>query len=211
MFAVLILPVILSTKIDTSSLLSKYIPEINTSLISSIQIFFSIAFIILGLCVWLWGSRSKLLKLIVFYSVLATIVLVIGLLSLLSNLSSYNSSQAILLMKDGLVIWSMTVLTFSLWYWLLDSGWTEDQGAKDSPKQDLLFVQQTNDIPEWKNWKPSYFEYLYLAFNTNTAFSPTDVIPLSHRVKVLMIIQSSIALVIISTVAAQSINILSSS
>lgn len=210
MSVVLLMPVFLSNQVGLGKLISEVAPNVNTSNIETIQSIASITFVVLGLCVWLWGSKSILLKLIIFYTSLATLVLVIGLLSLLVNLSSYSSSQAILLMKDALVIWSMTVIIFSLWYWLLDSGWSEKQGAKDTPKQDFLFAQQANDIPEWSGWKPDYIDYIHLAFNTNTAFSPTDVTPLSKRVKLLMIVQSSIALVIISTVAAQAINILSS-
>ena len=197
MSVILLMPVFLSDQVSTEA----YIPNM--------QIVLSGVFIVVGICVWLWGSKSQLLKLIIFYSIIATAVLILALMSLLFNLSSFNSNEALILMKDALVIWTMTVLTFSLWYWLLDSGWSEKQGAQDTDRQDFLFPQQNNNIQAWQNWEPSYTEYLYLAFNTNTAFSPTDVMPLSHRVKALMMVQSSLALVIISTVAAQSINILS--
>jgi hypothetical protein len=209
MFLVLIMPVFVSGKVNITSLISEL--PFNTTNIdyAYVQFVLSCAFIFVGVLVWLWGSKSKLLRLVLFYTFIATVYLVFGLLALLLNLSSFGSNQALTLMKDAIIIWSMTALTFSLWYWLLDSGWTEQQGVKDTGRQDFLFSQQTNKIQGWENWQPSYVEYLNLAFNTNTAFSPTDVIPLSHRVKVLMMVQSGLALVIISTVAAQAINILS--
>lgn len=197
MFVVVIMPVFMTSKVKLGT------PAIK------LQLTFAGIFIAVGLGVWAWGSRKALLSLILFYTALSTGLLIVALLGLLVNLSSFSSNQAVLLMRDALVIWSMTVLTFSLWYWLLDSGWTEKQGVKDTTRQDFLFPQQANKIPEWENWQPGYLEYLHLAFNTNTAFSPTDIMPLSHRVKILMIVQSSLSLVIISTVGAQAINILS--
>lgn len=209
MSAVLILPVFVSDRVSTSALITTIMPDLGNVNFSHIQVLFSCIFVAVGLGVWMWGTKKQLLNLILFYTLLATFVLILGLLSLLINLSDFGSNQAITLMKDAVVIWTMTALTFSLWYWLLDSGWTESQGVKDTPRQDFLFPQQINKIPKWDGWKPTYIEYLHLAFNTNTAFSPTDVSPLSHRVKILMVVQSSLALVIISTVAAQAINILS--
>ncbi len=210
MSMVLLLPVFLSKHIDTNAFVSKLFPNADSIDYSNIQFMISVIFVIVGISVWFWGSKKLLLRLILFYTALTTTVLILGLASLLMNITSFSSNQALVLMADAAVIWIMTVLTFSLWYWLLDSGWTEEQGVKDTSRQDFLFAQQANNIPHWKNWKPNYIEYLHLAFNTSTAFSPTDVSPLSHRVKVLMTIQSGLALIIISTVGAQAINILSS-
>ncbi|WP_284199208.1 hypothetical protein [Alicyclobacillus sacchari] len=50
-------------------------------------------------------------------------------------------------------------------------------------------------------------DYLFLAFNTSTAFSPTDTAALSQRIKVLMMTQSSISLVVVAVIAARAINI----
>jgi hypothetical protein len=36
------------------------------------------------------------------------------------------------------------------------------------------------------DWEPNFLDYLFLAFNTSTAFSPTDVPVLSHWAKILM-------------------------
>jgi len=48
-----------------------------------------------------------------------------------------------------------------------------------------------------------------LGFNTSTAFSPTDTLPLTARAKMLMMAQSCISLVTIVIVAARAINVLS--
>jgi uncharacterized membrane protein len=59
-----------------------------------------------------------------------------------------------------------------------------------------------------KEWSPNYIDYLFLAFNTSTAFSPTDVPVLSRWAKVLMMLQSMISLLVIALLAARAVNIL---
>jgi uncharacterized membrane protein len=77
----------------------------------------------------------------------------------------------------------------------------------------FLFPQMTLD-PEAKRsmgedyWSPGFIDYLFLAFNTSTAFSPTDVPVLSRWAKVLMMIQSLISLATVVLLAARAVNIL---
>jgi uncharacterized membrane protein len=61
---------------------------------------------------------------------------------------------------------------------------------------------------EEDQWRPGFVDYLFLAFNTSTAFSPTDVPVLSRWAKGLMMIQSTISLMTIAILAARAINIL---
>ena len=58
------------------------------------------------------------------------------------------------------------------------------------------------------DWKPSIIDYLFLAFTTSTAFSPTEAMPMTARAKILVILQSCVSLVTIAIVAARTINIL---
>lgn len=57
-------------------------------------------------------------------------------------------------------------------------------------------------------WNPGFVDYLFLAFNTSTAFSPTDVPVLTRWAKILMIVQSSISLTSVALLAARAVNIL---
>ena len=59
-----------------------------------------------------------------------------------------------------------------------------------------------------QGWSPAFVDYLFLAFNTSTAFSPTDTMVLSRRAKALMMMQSLISLVVIAVLAARAINTL---
>lgn len=53
-------------------------------------------------------------------------------------------------------------------------------------------------------------DYLFLAYTTSAAFSPTDVLPLTARAKLLMMLESSISLATILVVVSRAINILGS-
>jgi hypothetical protein len=55
---------------------------------------------------------------------------------------------------------------------------------------------------------PDFIDYLYVSFTNSTAFSPTDTMPLSRRVKMLMLVQAAAALLTLALVAARAVNIL---
>ena len=57
-------------------------------------------------------------------------------------------------------------------------------------------------------WSPQFLDYLFLAFNTSTAFSPTDTAALSRWAKIGMMLQSIISLMIVTLLAARAIGIL---
>ena len=44
------------------------------------------------------------------------------------------------------------------------------------------------------DWTPGFVDYFFLAFNTSTAFSPTDTPVLARWAKVLVMVQSSVSL-----------------
>ena len=54
------------------------------------------------------------------------------------------------------------------------------------------------------DWEPSFTDYFYLSFTNATAFSPTDVMPLSRWAKMTMLVQSSVSLVLAVVIAAPS-------
>jgi hypothetical protein len=57
-------------------------------------------------------------------------------------------------------------------------------------------------------WSPEFVDYLFLAFNTSTAFSPTDSPILSRWAKLLTMLQSMISLIVVIVLAARAVNIL---
>jgi hypothetical protein len=113
------------------------------------------------------------------------------------------------LLISGLAIYLTNVIIFGLWYWELDSG-SNSADADASEPRDFLFPQMGSDakVTRQPGWQPSFFDYFYVSATNASAFSPTDTMPLTHRAKLLMSLQSVIALITIALVAARAVNIL---
>ena len=94
----------------------------------------------------------------------------------------------------------------ALWYWEIDGGGPEQRQQSDHQLADFLFPQQMGGLDE--NWVPHFFDYLYVGFTGATAFSPTDTMPLSHRAKFLMMVEATLALILLSFVVSRAINII---
>jgi len=116
------------------------------------------------------------------------------------------------LLQAALALWLSNVLVFASWYWRLDAGGLHLREKRTSHTEgDFLFPQMV--LPQSmsgmvQGWKPGFVDYLFLAFNTSTAFSPTDVPVLSRWAKVLMMTQSVISLGTVVILAARAVNIL---
>jgi hypothetical protein len=115
-----------------------------------------------------------------------------------------------LLLSAGL-LWFSNVIVFALWYWRLDAGGPHHREKRiGHPDGAFLFPQMTMPPDaETETWSPNFIDYLFIAFNTSTAFSPTDVPVLDRWAKVLMMLQSVISLTVIALLAARAINTLS--
>jgi hypothetical protein len=147
---------------------------------------------------------------LVLLAVLVT-VNAIYLASLILLLASGDTADGKVLVKAALLIWVTNVVAFALWYWEIDRGGPfarMPEHEHEEERADLLFPQMTVDLPGWERWLPGFTDYLFVAFTASTAFSPTDTMPLTARVKTLMGIQSAIALLTIAVVAARAVNVL---
>ena len=99
--------------------------------------------------------------------------------------------------------------TFAFLYWLLDSGGPLVRERAASTVPDLAFPQQLNREIARPGWRPIFGDYLYLGFTNATAFSPTDVMPLTQWAKLAMGTQAVISLVLLTLVIANAVNVLS--
>jgi len=106
-------------------------------------------------------------------------------------------------------IWLTNVLVFALWYWELDRGGPDERAHYKHQAPDFLFPQMSTPGCAELDWSPRFVDYLYVAFTNATAFSPTDVMPLTPTAKALMLSQSAISLITITLVAARAVKILS--
>jgi hypothetical protein len=111
------------------------------------------------------------------------------------------------LLTSSVAVWVTNVLVFSVAYWRIDRGGPESRANHASSSPDWLFPQESIGDALYHR-HTMYVDYLFLAFWTATAFSPTDAPPLTFRAKLLMMFESIISLVTIVAVASRAINIL---
>jgi hypothetical protein len=113
------------------------------------------------------------------------------------------------LLRSAIALWITNILVFALWYWKLDAGGPLRRDRRqDFSNSSFLFPQMLIREERDLSWKPNFVDYLFLAFNTSTAFSPTDTAVLSRWAKLGTMVQSLISLTIIVLLAARAVNIL---
>jgi uncharacterized membrane protein len=119
-----------------------------------------------------------------------------------------EGNDAAALLSTGAAIWLTNIIAFAVWYWQFDRGGPAARAHARRRLPDFQFVQMQNPDLAHPNWEPEFVDYLYLSFTNATAFSPTDVMPLSRWAKLTMLGQSLISLVTVALVIARAVNIL---
>ena len=109
------------------------------------------------------------------------------------------------LLASGAVVWFGNNLAFGLLYWLMDGGGPRARLRRTVPV-DFAFTQHMSPELAPAGWRPVFLDYLHLGFTNATAFSPTDVMPLTHRAKGAMLVQSTIALALFGLIVARAVN-----
>jgi uncharacterized membrane protein len=105
-------------------------------------------------------------------------------------------------------IWLTNVAVFALWYWEVDRGGPHVRTKSEPLIPDFLFPQMTVPKLPLGDWRPGFMDYLYVAFTNASAFSPTDAMPLSVRVKSLMLVEAMASFLTVGLIAARAVNIL---
>lgn len=144
------------------------------------------------------GAALGLTGVVTLMNAGALVVLVRELLS-----GTFASGTALLV--DAMNVWTVNVIVFALWFWGLDRRGDPDRGAR----ADFLFPQSTlprSIVPQ--PFRPGFVDYLFVSFTNATAFSPTDTLPLTHRAKLLMMVEATVSLLTVALVAARAVNVL---
>jgi hypothetical protein len=149
---------------------------------------------------WLHRVSVTLVSVLVVAALYATALLVYDLI----KGSGVTNSPSELLASGG-VVWLGNNLSFALLYWLIDSGGPIARSRQEIPV-DFAFTQQMSPELAPPGWKPVFLDYLHLGFTNATAFSPTDVMPLTLRAKYIMLVQSTVALALIGLIEARAVN-----
>jgi hypothetical protein len=155
-----------------------------------------------------------LIAIVNFFNLTSVLLLVGGLFK--PERAALHS--AALLLRTGAQIWATNILVFALWFWELDGDGPDARAhastATEFENADFLFPQMQLSLTSGGRstqcidplWKPQFIDYLYVSFTNSTAFSPTDVMPLSRWAKVLMTVEALISLMTVAIVVARSIN-----
>jgi hypothetical protein len=148
-----------------------------------------------------------------FLTSIITLDMAWSLYLLIAALPSHKEAPQTLLMSAA-TLWITNILVFASWYWRLDAGGPRAREIRGVHTDGaFLFPQMTLDQSSKREmgeecWSPGFVDYLFLAFNTSTAFSPTDVPVLSRWAKMLMMVQALISFATVALLAARAVNIL---
>ncbi|GAB2821573.1 hypothetical protein GCM10027022_09830 [Alpinimonas psychrophila] len=131
-----------------------------------------------------------------------------------------GGTGGITVLWGALQVWVASVVTFALIYWELDRGGPVARGTLTRVQLQLADFKFPQDEDESSvaevtkrsstrsDWRPGFVDYLYMSSTNMMAFSPTDVMPLSSRAKLFMMLQSMTGFVLLALVIARSVNIL---
>jgi uncharacterized membrane protein len=150
---------------------------------------------------WLHWTSVLLVAVMLSSALASTALLILDLLD-----DSPVTADAGSLLVAGAKVWLTNNIAFALLYWEFDDGGPVQRakGLPDHP--DLAFPQQLNPELAKPGWRPEFLDYLYVAFTTANAFSPTDTMPMAHWAKVAMASQALISFTIVGLVIARAVN-----
>jgi len=136
-----------------------------------------------------------------------TVGMITSLVWLIKDIPQHRDSP-IALLRAAIALWITNIVVFALWYWKFDAGGPSRRDARTGRlKSSFLFPQMLDEEGRDPDWSPQFMDYLFLAFNTSTAFSPTDTAVLSRWAKAGTMLQSLISLAIVVLLAARAVNI----
>ena len=146
------------------------------------------------------------------YSVsgVVTLGLIASLVLLITTLPDRKQPPVELLRSAG-ALWVTNVLVFALWYWRLDAGGPHRRESRTRHTEGAFFfpqMMQGAPANPGARWSPRFIDYLFIAFNTSAAFSPTDTPVLSRWAKVLSMLQAVISLLVVVILGSRAVGLL---
>ena len=132
----------------------------------------------------------KITRMLTFTALaMITVAMIASLIFLIQGIPSHRETPKALL-RSALALWITNILVFALWYWKLDAGGPLGRDhSRCKIASAFLFPQLASDREHYDGWFPHFLDYLFLAFNTSTAFSPTDTAVLSRWAKLATMLQ----------------------
>lgn len=119
------------------------------------------------------------------------------------------TSQELLLTVAAVL--TTNVVAAAVGFWELDRGGPfarDPRHARPTTAPDLLFPQDSFSPGAGSPWRPSFTDYLFVAFTLTTAFSPTDTMPLTARAKMLFMAGAAVSMTSFAVIVARAANLL---
>lgn len=138
--------------------------------------------------------------------VLITLANTSAIALLIQGIVAESGFEGRYLVVSAVQVWFTNVIVFSLWFWEIDGGGPRHRALAQAGPHDFLFAQY--QVPEPWTWRPKYLDYLYVSITNSTSFAPADALPMRHRIKVLMAVQSLLSVLVIIVVLARAVSIL---
>ena len=181
--------------------------NVDTPLIASLHWLVRVGLLVLAGTLWTLKRKRAAFRVIMVANAFSTAILLNDVAFCLSVLSGSNSRTAVTLLANVALIAASNILIFSIWYLIIDPpGVIEGEDTHQSWA--FLFPQRGSPLPHYESWLLHYVDYLFIAFTTSFAFSPTDTLPLTRAAKTLMMAQAAISIVTLTGIAGAAINIL---
>ena len=179
----------------------------DESLVTAALVVLRFAFVTVLVVLWALKLKHALFRSIILVNAFFTLALLGHTIALVGALFGSSSHAVRTLLLDVALMATSNILIFSIWYWIIDPPGVEEIVRTEEP-WDFLFPRRASGLPHYESWAPRYPDYLFVAFTTSFAFSPTDTLPLSRRAKMLMLLQATISVVTLTAIAGSAINIL---
>lgn len=144
----------------------------------------------------------SLIAIIAIINIFSLVYLVRALL--LGSASGIDGHE---LLQNGFTIYITNIFMFALWYWEMDGG-GPDRRVSTKRERDFLFPQMIHKDIGGADWLPGFTDYLYLSTTNVTNFASADTVPVSHRAKLLMMVQALVSVITVVLVAARAIGVL---
>jgi uncharacterized membrane protein len=139
------------------------------------------------------------------------VVTAANIFSLIILLNSLITGDSLLsgeeLLLNAVTIYTTNIFLFALWYWEMDGG-GPDGRTQNLKRRDFLFPQMIHKYVAPDDWRPGFTDYLYLSSTNVANFASADTLPISHRAKVMMMVQSLVSVVTVVLVAARAISLM---
>ena len=187
--------------------LEQYVPSVRRSRIWLGWIVLRGALITACIGLWLLNRKRTLIRAIVLTNGVLTVGLILNVVALSATLMGFSARDVSVLLIDVVDMAVSNILIFSIWYWIIDPPGVDATAGTDKAWE-FLFPQRASRLPSYEAWTPGYLDYVYLSFTTTLAFSPTDVLPLTQRAKMLMLLQATASAVTLTCIVGSAINVL---